>query len=69
MYLLCATCKIKWYVDFQSETYGLSSLTSFINGLQNDPMIDMIIIKDFILVVNTSLMSSLELKDFVACWL
>jgi hypothetical protein len=70
MYLLCITCKTKWYVDFQSETYGLSSLTtSFIYGLQNDPMIDIIIIRDFILILNTSLISSLEFKDFVACQL
>jgi hypothetical protein len=57
-------------MDFQSETYGLLSLTtSFINGLQNDPIIDIIIIRDFILVLNTSLISNIEFKDFVACQL
>jgi len=29
-------------------------------------MIDIIIIRDFILVLNTSLISSIEFKDFVA---
>jgi hypothetical protein len=39
-------------MDFQiSETYGLFSLTtSFIYGLQNDLIIEIIIVKDSILV-------------------
>ncbi len=41
--------KIQKYRDFQSEIYGLT--TSFIYGVQNGPMIDIIIVRDSILVL------------------
>jgi len=41
--------KIQKYKDFQSEIYGLT--TSFIYGVQNGPMIDIIIVRDSILVL------------------
>ncbi len=45
-------------MHFQNETYELSSLTtSFIYEFQNDPMVEIIIVMDSILIENTSLKS------------
>jgi hypothetical protein len=67
MYLLCITCKNKKYMNFQTKTYGLSPLTSFIYGLQNDPLIDITLFWDSILLRKYIL--KIKFKDFVTCQL
>ncbi len=67
MYLLRITCKNKKYMNFQTKTYGLSPLTSFIYGLQNGPLIDIRVLRDSILVRKYIIKT--KFKDFVACQL
>ncbi len=66
-WLICIIYKIKKAMNFSHETLGLLHTTSFIYGHQNDPMVDIVIIKDSILIKQC--INKWSIKDFGACQL
>jgi hypothetical protein len=66
-WLICIIYKIKNAMNFSNETLGLLLTTSFIYGHQNDPMVDIVIIKDSILIKQC--INKWNIKDFGTCQL